>query len=184
MDKIKIACIGDSITELSGYPEIAQQILGINYIIGNFGASGTTVLFNSEYPYMYQEAFVEAKKFQPNIAVVMLGTNDANRVFEDFQSDFVNDYLTLLSSIQAFDSNPKVLVAIPPQIFGDLLLSGKVFDKKIIPSIEKVADKYGLPTIDVYSAMSKPEFFFDGVHPNGEGTRIIANAICNAISRH
>ena len=63
MDKIKIACIGDSITELSGYPEMAQQILGMNYIIGNFGASGTTVLFNSEYPYIRQEAFIEAKRF-------------------------------------------------------------------------------------------------------------------------
>jgi lysophospholipase L1-like esterase len=184
MDKIKIACVGDSITELSGYPEIAQQILGINYIIGNFGASGTTVSFNSEYPYMYQEAFVEAKRFQPNIAVVMLGTNDANIAFEDFQTDFINDYLTLLSSIRALKCNPKVLVAKPPHIFDEIWLSGKVFDKKIIPSIEKVADKYGLPIIDVYSAMSKPEFFFDGVHPNGDGARIIANVLCDAIIRH
>jgi acyl-CoA thioesterase I len=179
--KIKVACMGDSITELSGYPNHAQQTLGSNYVVSNFGVCGTTVSLDSEYPYMYQKAFVETKSFQPNIAVVMLGTNDANIAFKEYRGSFIDDYIRLLSAIQAFESKPKVLIVKPPHVFDEVWISGRVFDNKIIPAIEKTARQANLPIVDVYSAADKLVYFFDGVHPNGEGAQIIANVLCKAI---
>jgi hypothetical protein len=49
---IRIACIGDSLTELTIYPdELKRLLIGSNYLIGNFGACGTTVSLDSELPY-------------------------------------------------------------------------------------------------------------------------------------
>ena len=42
-EPIRVACVGDSITEGSGYPFQLNLMLGSNYIVGNFGVSGSTV---------------------------------------------------------------------------------------------------------------------------------------------
>jgi acyl-CoA thioesterase I len=45
-----------------------------------------------------------------------------------------------------------------------------------------VANQLGLPTIDVYAPLlDHPEYFFDGVHPNNEGSIIIAEKIYSAV---
>lgn len=76
-DPIRVACVGDSITQGSGYPAKLQVLLGTNYSVGNFGVSGSTVTLNSTKPYMNQTAFEKAQQFQPKVVVIMLGTNDA-----------------------------------------------------------------------------------------------------------
>lgn len=177
----RVACVGDSITELSGYPNHVQQLLGDSYVVGNFGACGTTVSFHSESPYMQSEAFIEAKDFQPSIAVVMLGTNDAYRNFEDHRDHFVADYMMLLEALNALASKPHVWVARPPHIFDEVWLSGRILSMEVIPAIDEAAKRANLPVIDVYSATDNPELFFDGVHPNDEGAKTIANMICQAI---
>ena len=68
---IRVACVGDSITEGSEYPSELRLLLGANYSVGNFGVSESTVLLNSEKPYMNETAFQNAKEFQPNIVIIM-----------------------------------------------------------------------------------------------------------------
>ena len=36
-EPIRVACVGDSITAVSGYPSDLQSMLGNNYTVGNFG---------------------------------------------------------------------------------------------------------------------------------------------------
>jgi len=56
---IKVACIGDSITEgagvdtptLNAYPVVLGRLLGTNYQTRNFGVSGRTLLRRGDYPY-------------------------------------------------------------------------------------------------------------------------------------
>ena len=48
-------------------------MLGDNYKVGNFGATGSTVLLNSWKPYMDQPQFENAEAFEPKIVVIMLG---------------------------------------------------------------------------------------------------------------
>jgi acyl-CoA thioesterase I len=177
--KTAVACIGDSITELSGYPNHAKQKLGDGYIVGNFGACGTTVSLDSESPYMQSRPYVSAKDFQPDIAIVMLGTNDANPNFN--RGCFVADYLLLLDALKHFSCKPKIWVVKPPHIFDETWLSGHIMNTEVIPSIEAVAKQTDLPLIDTYFVTDNPNLFFDGVHPNDEGAKIIADVICQAI---
>lgn len=180
--KTRVACIGDSITELSGYPNILQQLLGDSFVVGNFGACGTAVSLDSESPYLKSPAYAGAKGFQPNLAMVMLGTNDAYPNFDS--SRFVADYLSLLESLKSLSSKPQVWVVRPPHVFDEVWLSGRVLSTGIIPAVDEAAKQAKLPVIDAYSATCNPNLFFDGVHPNDEGAKIIAKAIWQAIKRH
>ncbi len=183
LNKTRVACIGDSITELSGYPNHAKYALGDSYIVGNFGACGTTVSLDSENPYVHSRAFIQAKEFKPDIAVVMLGTNDAKTDFEGSTRSFIADYLVLLDALKSLTSKPKIWVVKPPHIFDETWLSGHAMCTKIIPAVEEVAKQANLPLINVYSVVDKPQLFFDGVHPNDDGAKIIADVICQAITK-
>jgi len=179
---IRVACVGDSITELTNYPTILSRLLGKNYVIDNFGVSGAKVTLDSDSPYLYSEACRDATKFQPNIVVIMLGTNDAALDFEQYRGNFVEDYLTLLERFQSLASKPQVWVVKPPPIFADEMgLSIEAYDTEIIPAIIQVANKKNLPIIDVHSALQSPRFFSDGVHPNGEGAKLIADVVYRVI---
>ena len=183
-ETIRVACVGDSITRRSGYPDNLQSTLGANYTVRNFGFDSTTVLLNTELPYMYQVEFERAKHFLPDVAVVMLGTNDARADHYKSIDNFVDDYLLLIHELQALESKPKIFLVKPPPIFDN------VFDLKnvnlvegIIPRIEQIANQEGLTIIDVYTALENhPECFQeDGVHPNSECATIIANEVYKAI---
>jgi acyl-CoA thioesterase-1 len=181
---IRVACIGDSITDLPAYPDELQSLLGSNYTVGNFGAGGATVLLDTGKPYIDQFEFVRAKKFLPDIAIIMLGTNDARTDHFKSIENFVPDYMKLINEIQEIESNPKIFLVKPPPLFdNELELKNENLVEGIIPRIEQIANDEGLPTIDVYSALENhPEFFWDGVHPTNEGAAVIANEVYEAIS--
>jgi acyl-CoA thioesterase I len=181
--KIRIACVGDSITQGSGYPAKLQLLLGTNYLVKNFGVAGTTVSLNSASPYMDQTAFQKAEEFEPDIVVIMLGTNDARTDINKYNETFVDDYIQLVSSFQNLTSNPKILVVDSPPIFTDNPNYNSTYlADNIIPEIDNVANNLNLPTIDVYNAFGDhADYFMDGVHPNDEGATLIASEVDNAI---
>lgn len=67
-EKIKVACIGNSITFGYGikdrikdaYPEQLGRILGEEYEVKNFGISGRTLLSKGNSPYIETQAYQEA----------------------------------------------------------------------------------------------------------------------------
>jgi len=180
---IRVACIGDSITESLDYPNELQTRLGSKYIVENFGASSATVLLDTEKPYIDQIEFFRAKNFLPDIAIIMLGTNDARADHFKSIDNFVSDYMKLIKEIQEIESNPKIFLAKPPPIFGnEFELKNVNLLEGIIPRIEKIANEEGLPIIDVYVALENhPEYFWDGVHPTSEGATAIANEVYETI---
>jgi acyl-CoA thioesterase I len=181
--QIRVALIGDSITELTKYPYYATQILGPRYLVGNFGICGAMVSLDSDCAYLHSEAFVEAANFKPNFAVVMLGTNDANLSFKESHTHFVEDYLVLLEKIRALESKPRVWIVKPPPIFNETLgYSIEGLAKGVIPAIEEVIRRSEVEIIDVYSALTDSRCFLDGVHPNDEGAKVIAHLVCQALA--
>ncbi len=90
-----MACVGDSITQLSGYPHKLQLMLGTNYSVQNFGVAGATVSLDYKIAYMKQQAFQQAMDFHPDIVLIMLGTNDANLEVNN-DTDIAYDYTELL----------------------------------------------------------------------------------------
>ena len=179
----RVACLGDSITELSNYPNDLQTMLGADYSVRNFGVSGSTVLLHTDKPYIDQEAFQRAKEFLPTIVVILLGTNDVRSDIYQSIDNFVADYEQLVSEVQALESKPKIFLVKPPPIFdNEFDLSNTNLVEGVIPRIEQVAKELGLTTIDVYTPLANhPEYFMDGIHPNNEGARLIASEIYKAI---
>ena len=183
--KIRVACVGDSITGGTYYPDDLWMLLGANYTVGNFGVPGSTASLNSENPYMNNSAFQDAKNFQPNIVIIMLGTNDANSLIHPNNGSFVGDYVRLIEEFQALSSKPKIYLVKPPPVFANgTTPSAEYFRNIVIPTIDQAANQTNVPIIDVYSALANSSnFFYDGVHPDNEGAILIANVVYKAITQ-
>ena len=180
---VRVACVGDSITQMSNYTSDLQSMLGPNYAVGNFGVSGSTVSLESFKPYMYQPAYHEAQSFEPNIVVIMLGTNDAHEDMEQYSDSFMNDYTQLTDSFENLTTSPQVLVVKSPPVYNNSMgISPTFFSDDIIPSIQDVASQQNLSTVDVYGAFGNhSDYTIDGVHPNSDGAQLIATQVFDTI---
>ena len=180
---IRVACIGDSITEGSGYPADLQKMLGENYTVGNFGVSGSAVSTKAIKPYITQYEFWRAINFQPDIVVIMLGTNDANiDAYQDI-NHFQENYKSLISKFEELPGNQQIILVEPPPILNNTLsLSNDNLVQGVIPNIDQIANDLNLTTVNVYDALvNHNEVFGDGVHPNLDGGQIIAEQISEGI---
>jgi lysophospholipase L1-like esterase len=184
-DKIRVACAGDSITEGSLYVNDLAELLGNNFSVGNFGISLASVSLGTERPYMNQTVFEEAKDFQPNIVIIMLGTNDAITWYQPYIGNFTRDYKTLIADFQALPSKPQIYLVVPPPIFNDTLgPNSTILEQQIIPQIRQIANETGLPLIDFHAEMAThPEYSSDGVHITEAGSRFVAEKIFEDISK-
>ncbi len=180
---IRVACVGDSITSDTTYTDELWTILGASYEVVNFGVGRTTVSLQFEKPYFNQPKAQLARWFEPDIVIIMLGTNDAY-LNQQLRSNFTSDYKTLISSFQALSSKPKIFIVIPPPVFDNPTgLNAATVENDVIPLIRQTASNLNLPTIDAHTALlNHPEYFQDGVHPNSQGSKVIATQIFNAIT--
>jgi lysophospholipase L1-like esterase len=181
---IRVACVGDSITQGSGYPDKLQMLLGSHYTVGNFGVSGSTVSLNSTIPYMNQSAFKKAEAFDPQIVVIMLGTNDANPEIAHSEDNFQADYTQLVNSFTDLDGNQLIWVVDSPPIFSNNSSYNNTYlANTVIPQVDNVANQMNLPTVDMYNAFGDhSDYFMDGVHPNAQGAALIAYNVYDAIT--
>ncbi len=179
----RVACVGDSITQITTYVSDLQAMLNQNYTVANFGACGATVSLSSVEPYLLENISKAAQAFQPNIVIILLGTNDARQDVYPYIDTFVDDYKELISKFQALESNPKIYLVIPPPVFNNTIgISKSDLADGVIPRIRQVANETGLPLIDTYTPMlNHPDYFIDGVHPNDDGARVIGEIIFKEI---
>lgn len=177
---IRIACVGDSITEGGhNYPTYLAKLLGDKFNIGNFGLSGTTVMKNSDFTYWNKPQYVQAAEFNPQVVIIKLGTNDSKPQNWKNKDQFAVDYRALIDHFLQLPSKPKVYVCLPvPAYIDNFGINGTVIEKEICPLIKQVAKEANVPVIDLHTALSgHPEFFFDGIHPNTDGATLIAQTI-------
>lgn len=181
---IRVACVGDSITEGSGYPFQLHLMLGSNYVVGNFGVSGSTVSLDSTKPYMNESKFKDALEFNPDIVVIMLGTNDANPDVTPNETGLDSDYSQLVSAFQQLDGRQLIWIAKSPPIFSNnSSYNNTILAMTILPQIGNLADQMNLPTVDMYDALrNHSEYFADGVHPSHDGAVVIASNVYDAIT--
>jgi len=191
-EPIRLACIGDSITfgyaiqdrETNSYPAQLGIMLGSRWDVRNFGVSGATLMKNGDRPYWNQDAYKKALEFNPDVVVIKLGTNDSKPTNWKYEDEFVDDYIDLIEQFQALDARPKIWICYPVPAYSDRWsISNEVITEEIIPLIDEIADKTGVPIIDLYSALrDKAEVFPDQIHPNAEGAKLMAEAICHALT--
>jgi acyl-CoA thioesterase I len=180
-EPIRVACVGDSLTRGTEYTLFLWDRLSSDYIISDFGVGGTTVAVHSDKPYMKQSAFLLARNFQPDIVIVMLGTNDAG--LNETKEAFVADYIALITSFQGLQTKPDIFVVKPPPIYNSTILSNAKLVGTIIPAIEDVAHQPGVTLVDAYTPMlNHGDDYTDGVHFNADGAKIVADAIYAGLS--
>jgi acyl-CoA thioesterase-1 len=181
---IRVACVGDSITRGSGYPDQLQALLGSKYLVANFGVNGAGASENSSKPYMRQSDFPRAQSFDPDIIIIMLGTNDAKLNNTQDLASFQDSYKELIREFEALPGDEQVFIVDPPPILNNTLnLSNETLVQEVIPQINQVADDLNLPTVNIYSVLSNhTEVFGDGVHPNSMGGELIASQIYQVLT--
>lgn len=182
----RIACMGDSLTAITGYPQDLQTLLDNESVVGNFGVTGATVNFGSVNPYVFAENFSEAIDFQPTTIVLFLGTNDARADTIELIENFTQDYTSIIREIQTLQHNSKAqiyLVKPPPIQENSLNFSNLYLASEIITRIETIAKEQNLTLIDLYTPLlNHPEYYLtDGVHLNSQGAQAIANIIYQTI---
>lgn len=195
VQKIKVACVGNSITYGTGiedrehfsYPVQLQKMLGEKYQVGNFGKPGATLLNHGHRPYMQQEEFKEAMAFKGDIAVIHLGINDTDpRNWPNYRDEFVKDYLSLMDSLRS--ANPKVRFILarmtPIADRHPRFISGtKLWHGEIQEAFQTVARVSGAELIDFHVPLYPyPYLLPDAIHPNPEGAGILAKTVYGGIT--
>lgn len=185
--KIKVACVGDSITFGSGlsdiqkdsYPAQLGELLGDNWEVGNFGLSGATMLKKGDLPYMESKEFDHAKSFAPDVVIIKLGTNDAKSQNWRFNEYFVGDYKKMIDAFSKFNSEPIIFICYPvPAYQNPFDINGSVIENEMLPKINEIAKDTGVKIIPLFQELSNKQHLFpDGVHPNKEGARLIADNV-------
>lgn len=193
---IKVACVGDSITYGCGikgwfknnYPSVLGRLLGEDYCVNNYGYSDRTVQHNGDHPYMNERVYRQSLAFQPDIVLMMLGTNDSKPHNWMGQEAFIQSYSEMVRSYQKLQSHPVIFILAPPPAFGDPVkfdINARVIKEDICPSLKELAEKSEAIFIDFNTAFqSRTELFYDGVHPNAAGAQQLAEALSERIKHY
>ena len=185
--KIRVACVGDSITQgvfvdqSVRWTTVLQSDLGPRYDVENYGVSGTTLIKSGDSPYWKQAALGQAVAFQPNIVLIMLGTNDSKpQNLPAHPGEFGPDLKALIAQFTALPTHPKVWLVLPIPVFANGLagISEGVLAGTIRPAIREVARQTKCPVIDLVPTLAPhPEDSLDHVHPNPAGHKLIGDSI-------
>ena len=193
--RIKVACIGNSITYGYGLPDRAtqsypvqlQKMLGESYQVENFGKSGATLLNKGHRPYMQQDEYHRAIDFAGDIVVIHLGINDTDpRDWPDYRDFFVKDYIALIDSFRVANPETRIMIArlTPIADRHPRFLSGtRDWHGEIQLAIENVARYAGVQLIDFHKPLYPYPFMLtDAVHPDPEGAFVLAQTVYSAIT--
>ena len=209
-DAIKVACIGNSITDghgiemapAYGYPAQLQKILGKDYWVKNFGVSARTMLNKGDYPYMNEMAWKDAVAFKPDIVIIKLGTNDSKPENWQYGAEFKQDLQQMITTLRPDLAQPikkkkskkATVQPVGPQIFlctpipafkSTWNINDSVIVNNIIPIQQEVAKEYGLQVIDLHTLFANDgeKMLDDGIHPDDKGARRMAEIIADIIKK-
>lgn len=184
------------------YPAVLASLVGDKYEVHNFGHSGATVICDYEavpdryYPYVKTEAYKNAMKSAPDIAILMLGMNDANPThhfneenggpISEYSLGFYEKTLTdMIERISALPTKPQVHLVKTTEMTRTV---EEGFTKEYVENFlenlvklrelqECVAKNTGAILIDTFDFMQDPSYYRDGCHLTDEGYAKLAHAI-------
>jgi sialate O-acetylesterase len=202
-DRIRIACVGDSITygarltdrAKGSYPAQLQKLLGDGVEVTNFGV-GSCTLIRKGRPNVWSQ-LGKIQRSHPDVVIVSLGTNDTcggRRRCWDHKDEFPADCRDLIDALRAFPSRPSVWLCAPtPMVLETPGLSPKrIADlrtrkprlKELIGVVKAVATEKQVGLIDLNTPLAnRPDWFTkaDGVHPNQAGYLAVAELVAKAL---
>lgn len=187
---VRVACVGDSITQGAGadrgmaYPDQLQELLGERWAVKNFGVSGRTLLKNGDYPYWKEGAFKNAQSYNPDVVVIMLGTNDTKPQNWSHKDEYKPDYAEMVKIFRNLPSKPRIFICRPcpvpePGNYG----INEAGVKEEITILDGLAKELDLGVIDIHAALEKtPELLPDRVHPNSKGAGVMAATVYTSLT--
>ena len=194
--KIRIACVGNSITYGAGiqnrdgnsYPAQLQAYLGDRYTVRNFGVSATTLLSKGNYPYTTTGQYKASKDFAPDIVLIKLGTNDTKPQNWRHRNDFKHDYKDLIDSYRALPSKPRVILLTPVRCFmkDESSINARLISKDVRRMVEELAWENHLEIINLSNLFGnqwQPSLMPDSLHPSAIGAGMIAQKIGNYLNQ-
>ena len=190
--KIRVACLGDSITLGEGvalsdsYPSKMQDLLGNQYLVLNFGYSGAAVGAGADLPYVETEAYRQAMASAPDVVIIMLGTNDARHPNDTaaMLASFRDDYEALVLGFKDLATRPKVYLVTPIKVYGRTTAVDEAkLDRVIRPGIRKTAADLDLPLIDFSDLMrdNPKNYQKDGLHVSPAGYVLMSQALSRVL---
>lgn len=190
-----VACVGDSNTQRS-YPTYLQQEMGNAYQVKNFGKGAGTLIAGTFFPYQTTDEYKASLKFNADVVLIMLGTNDANPKWcldsvrkTDFigtpQEEFKSAYVELIKAYKKSNADAQIYIMTPLPVWPEKkpdhpTIKGRKeqLNAWVIPTIKEIANEQNLPLIDVHHLMRKSlKYSKDGVHLNDEGYKVLAKKI-------
>ena len=193
--KIKVACVGNSITygsgvanrEVNAYPVKLQGMLGEEYEVGNFGKPGATLLNKGHRPYIQQQEYKDAIAFAGDIVVIHLGINDTDpRNWPNYQDEFIEDYRSLIKDFREANPKARFLIArmTPLSDRHWRYESGtRDWHEQIQEAIACVARAEGIQMINFFEPLHPYPFILeDNIHPNAEGAEMLAKIVYGGIT--
>ena len=189
--KIKISCVGDSITYGLGvlnnrnyaWPSLLAKELGNNYQTINYGLSNRTLLSTGDMPYMKEKLAKEFWNGEEDIILFMLGTNDT-KVNNWNKTLFEKEYRQVVRKLKR--KKAKLYIMIPTALYikhpGKTGPNYKNLEEGVIPIIRKIGAEEKVNVIDLYTiTVNHPKWFKDMIHPNKEANVKIAQEIVRVI---
>ena len=189
----RIACIGDSITWgftllkpwKQSYPALLQEKLGADFQVRNFGYNDASARFDADTPYVKKRVYRNSLAWNPDIVLIMLGSNDTKRRIWDPEI-FRRDYSRIVDSYLQLPSNPRVILIAPIRIH---LLMGRplmglypeTMEEGVRPAIREIAADKGLELVDLVDLFPDSTYCMDGIHPQATGAKMLAEAIYSSI---
>ncbi len=202
--KVRVACVGDSITQGVGatgwssgdytyaYPEQLGTILSEDCIVGNFGRGSSYVYYyegrNESLWYPNTIEYKESNEFDPDIVIIMLGTNDARVTGDDDAAlAWESQFADIVSHYKTMSGNPEVYVTNSLCMH----LYNAEFDTSlrnyIHPKQKAVADRFGCNFLDTYYDLydimeTGGGLASDKLHPCDIGYRAMAEYFASKIN--
>lgn len=174
---IKVACVGDSITQGLGntpYPNRLGSLLGSGYNVANYGLWGTTACNNTDRAYTNcgDSCYQNSLNFAPEVVILMLGTNDGGGDAANAEANFKADMKSLIASYQALESDPTVILVTSPYAY---IANNQKVNSVIAPMQRELAEELDLFMVDVNALTENMAGQFqDGLHPSESGYYYLA----------
>ena len=194
-DAIKVACVGNSITDgagidmadVLGYPAVLGRRLGSGYAVRNFGVSGRTMSNRGDRPYQKELAWRNCLSWKPDIVVIKLGTNDTKtKNWQNAKDDFISSLQLMVDSLRALPTKPRIILATPiPATPNKFDIQDSITTADIIPALQKFAKKKKLECLDLHALFHDDgkQIQSDGVHPTDKGAAQIADLVAKQIKQ-
>lgn len=191
---LRIACIGDSITEgtanadwrRNAWPLLLHRLLDAEapgrYAVRGFARSGATCCAEGQRPLRREEVFSRSRRYRPDLLIVLLGTNDATRenwpgsaeAFERQYEDLLDQYRT-----DGIGPSRTLILGLPP-LFAPYprIEEQRATRRAIADALPRIAARRKATYLDLGGVFTgRAALLPDGLHPNTQGNVLLAERV-------